>query len=498
MRGPSRDGVAARVVLVVGLALALRLWRLDAASLWLDESYSLRDAGGIAPFNRIRPVYYMFLRAWLLFGTSDAWARLPSAFFGAASVYVLYRLGRQLAGARAALVAALLLAVSPLAIDQSQQVRMYALGTLLGLLGSLALSRALDAPDSRAVPLWAGMRLLLAATAPFAVTLVGADALLVGWELRDRHEAQGRFLRWSGLLLLWLPLVAATLRDPATPYAVAWLAIVPRPGPAALFYKLVSFTTAWPTDYWESVPRFPSRVATLGYSLSALVLVALIAVACRESATRIRRAAAWACVPLGLLFLASFGPKSLWLDRYLYFASPYVLILVAVGFVRISEMRRTWAAALALAYALALGPALLHYYRDPGREDWRGVAGVILERERPGDRVIVHADTCLGAFRHYYRGTAAVSGLPYLVTGEKARAAAAMLSAKPGRLWIVHWHFGPPEWQAAFRRAVEAGATVTWYGSFEGIDLFLAEGGQASAAGARAGSVRPQSASGAN
>jgi mannosyltransferase len=121
--------------------LVLRAHNLDAQPLWWDEGYSFffatrdfvtmleRTALDIHP-----PLYYALLRVWMnIAGTSAAMARWFSVLIGTATIPLLYALARQLFSARVARVAALLLALSPLHIYYSQEVRMYGLVTLLGI-----------------------------------------------------------------------------------------------------------------------------------------------------------------------------------------------------------------------------------------------------------------------------------------------------------------------------------------------------------------------------
>lgn len=147
MRG-RLDGrwVLAAIVLI---ALALRL--TDAgARLSHDEGYSWLVASAGSPgafFSRLAryentpPLFYLLL-APLPLG-SGFWLRLPSILAGTAQVYVLAVIVRALLGARAALLAALGLAVAPFAVsfsDYSRGFMVSGLGVLVALLGAVRLS----------------------------------------------------------------------------------------------------------------------------------------------------------------------------------------------------------------------------------------------------------------------------------------------------------------------------------------------------------------------
>src|SRR5690606_21032322 len=124
-------------VLILLTAAALRIYQLGSESLWIDEGYSIRNIMLITVdnnlFGGIRPLYFFLMDAWLKLGMAkdEFLFRLPSAIFGIAGVWILYCLGRRLAGSRSALLASLFMAVSVLHINHSQEVRMYALTALL-------------------------------------------------------------------------------------------------------------------------------------------------------------------------------------------------------------------------------------------------------------------------------------------------------------------------------------------------------------------------------
>jgi hypothetical protein len=127
-----RRGVAAGAALFA-LALGLRLWHLDAQSIWLDEGitwwYATHGTWGdtlLAEPNH-PPGWVLATRAWLsVFPATEASLRMLPALLGALSVVLAWRLALRLLPPAAALAAALLAAVNPFWIAQSQEARMYA------------------------------------------------------------------------------------------------------------------------------------------------------------------------------------------------------------------------------------------------------------------------------------------------------------------------------------------------------------------------------------
>jgi len=122
------------------LAVALRLYRADAQSLWYDEGTSAalagRDALAIvhAAANDIHPpLYYLILAGWSrLFGDGVTALRGLSAVIGGIGAFGTWLLARRVAGPTVAALATIGAAVSPFLVWYGQEVRMYALAGALG------------------------------------------------------------------------------------------------------------------------------------------------------------------------------------------------------------------------------------------------------------------------------------------------------------------------------------------------------------------------------
>jgi hypothetical protein len=149
----SRKSIAVTVIALLLLATGLRLFRLDNQSFWTDEISSIINAR--APLNQISeisatlnncpPTYFLVLRS--IIGKSNERiefrARLLSALSGSLSIplfigVVWYWRKRW----DTALVAGLALAINPLHLWYSQEVRAYALMLLFGLGALLAFELA--------------------------------------------------------------------------------------------------------------------------------------------------------------------------------------------------------------------------------------------------------------------------------------------------------------------------------------------------------------------
>ncbi|MFN2225509.1 MAG: glycosyltransferase family 39 protein, partial [Anaerolineae bacterium] len=216
---------AVLLVLITALAVGLRLYRLDGQSLWYDEAFSAylanmdlgeitaRTAADIQP-----PLYYYLLHGWIqLFGDSEFSLRWLSALFGMLTVPLIYALAGQLFRSRlAGLLAALLLAVSPLHVWYAQEARMYTLLTFLGVLSSYLLLLAMRAPDRRRQAAWWAAYALIGIAAvythyfAFFVLAFQAIYLLIAWwaaGFTPRHVVLGGLAAGAAILLAYLPWV---------------------------------------------------------------------------------------------------------------------------------------------------------------------------------------------------------------------------------------------------------------------------------------------------
>jgi 4-amino-4-deoxy-L-arabinose transferase-like glycosyltransferase len=126
--------------MLIALGFGLRLYYLADESLWYDELLQLDIAQGLPPgeggiatiLPRLRghaavPLDYLISHFWIFLGRSDGWTRLPAVMIGTLTLPLIYQLGRCLLGPIEGLLLLALLAVSPLHIRFSQEVRPYAL-----------------------------------------------------------------------------------------------------------------------------------------------------------------------------------------------------------------------------------------------------------------------------------------------------------------------------------------------------------------------------------
>lgn len=383
------------ISIILAAATILFTYRLGNESLWIDEIFSLRDADqslwAVYRTNQLRPLYYLLLSVWMKFGSGEAWLRSLSVIFALLSVFLIYRVGRRLAGEAEGLVAAAMLTASPLFVNHTQEVRMYVLSLCLGLAGTLFLIDALliepgQRPTQKTLAGWWLFRVLAILTFPLNVTLLIPDAMMVLWRFHRDRRVLISFAKWTGLLLLvFVPGVAPVVRDaaPTSEYAADRALYRAPPGLGNLVYPLKFWMVPKPVVNTGSVAHYFYKAFTL--LIAGLLGAALIR---KHKFPDLLYTAAWFVLPLvPIIVFARFAAR-IWEPRYVLFVSPYLFLLLAVGFTRLWRQWKPAAIIIATIYIAAMGGALAHYFAVQNRPDYRFNVETIEQYDQPGDAVV--------------------------------------------------------------------------------------------------------------
>ncbi|MFQ6026494.1 MAG: glycosyltransferase family 39 protein [Dehalococcoidia bacterium] len=171
---------------VTALAAVLRLVGLGIESLWSDEIFSvqaarlpLRDILNIHHGNT-PPLHFLAMRAvteWL--GETEFTVRLPSALAGIGTVVFTFLIARRLTEARVALLAALLVAVSPVMNWYSQEARAYSMAGFFVVSASYFFLRYLDKKDFGNLAVYGVLAFLGLYTHYYFILVVVAHNLLI-------------------------------------------------------------------------------------------------------------------------------------------------------------------------------------------------------------------------------------------------------------------------------------------------------------------------------
>ena len=209
------------------------------------------------------PLYYLLAKVWVdHWGDSVYALRTLSVLFSSLGVLAMYWLMRELAASRrAAVLALLLMCVSPLFILYGQEAREYALWSLALLLSSAALLRALRLSVEPAPAAWRawllyGCCLLVAVyTSLSTVALILIQVLYVAvvTRLQCTRALYGFIVSLSTVGLLFLPWALNLLRNfDAFSASMAWSSVIVIPRTAVLRILSLNVTRNI-FDFWPDV-----------------------------------------------------------------------------------------------------------------------------------------------------------------------------------------------------------------------------------------------------
>ncbi len=452
-------------------AFALRLYRLDAESLWYDEGVTAYVAG-LNPAALTRwtaadiqpPLYYYLVAAWGRLAGWSEWAlRAPSAFFGTLTVPLLAAVAARLFDRRSAtLLAALITTVHPFLIYYSQEARNYALLLALGvgvaycILHIAYWEKRGDAGRGVEQRWWIVYTLGAAAamyTHYFAAFLVLALAL-VGLIFTPRAPLPRRHfacltVSHLALLALYTPWLFVMLRQLGGDASYL-------PGPFRLDQALAQLATGavYGETYlpWGISAWIPLSIATL---LAPVVLW-------RRNRSALLITLLWMIVPTaGVLALAGVVPK--FNVRYASLALPGLILLWSGGLsfpaqlkISTSDLRQQFTHhALRTTHLLALlllATSFLYANRLWAedsfitRSQWREVAAYIRDHRAPGDAVILSSGHAWPVWDYYAPDIPALrlpeidvldvnQVLGYTEAGEILRTGL----NDADRVWLVEW-----------------------------------------------------------
>ena len=310
------------------------------------------------------------------------WIRLSSILFSAATVPVVYLLGRQAVGRAAGLVGAAVVTLSPFAVYYGVEARPYATMAFFVALSTLALLKALD---SRSLVWWLVYSLAAAGAAYTHYTSVFVLAVQAIWSLWvSRDRLRDPLLANLLIILLYLP----------------WLPHV-RGKQLLTFEHLEPLTAAnMLKDLARIIPGYPYAslrgIPTL-VGLAAIGICLLVGVAgAIWRYTRMRSAgreftrlplliALAAATPVGV-FLYSLVATDLWLARNLYASVPAAALVIAALLVRLP--RPLAAVTVTVVLVTLLAGSIRAISPDYVRTPFRAMAAYLDAHAGPRDPVV--------------------------------------------------------------------------------------------------------------
>ncbi|GLQ46584.1 hypothetical protein GCM10007862_16350 [Dyella lipolytica] len=474
-------GDIAWMVAVLCLGLVVRLFRIDHQPFWLDEALTSQrvhlDVNGLIAdsfTNRHMPTYFLLLQLISQFGSGDALLRIPSALFGALSAGMVFAIAHRISGRGAAIVAGLLMALSPLQVQYGQEARSYALVTLLITIALWGLLRLAQHPQRAALDVrridadrwgWAAYVLgtigaldVLGDAAPWLIAS-NLSLFLLWRALRLGYSSELRV----GFRRNWLLSVALILAC-CVPFYGAILAA----GDSHMLQKFdwipqLSWQHLWVAASSVYLMRTTAVVRFDLLHTAVPLLGACVALLGCAGLLRMRGRLAGRVLLLGfmvlpLLILTISLFKSMLLPRYILWSAAPFFVLAGIGAAALPRRFLPWVATvLFLLGAVNLGPV----YRVETKPRWDMAAATLAANVRPGDTVFTadpNAPTMLTMLQPK-------GGMPIesnaLITSQLDQALARWKQG--GRVWAVNGRsaLGEREDLDAFKTRIAALGTPT-------------------------------------
>ncbi len=392
------------IIFVVVSAAGLRVFAINSQSFWYDEAVSAQLAKssfadlflGRAKDNGNPPLYWLCVKAWSdVFGRSEAGFRSFSVVCGVLAVLLLALLGRELLAPQVGLLAAGLLAVSPLQIELSNEARTYALLQLVAVANTWFFVRWVQ--RGRMTDLVAyGISTTFGWYCHYYAPALQLAQVMALATLPQRRKL---LLPWIGTMLValllwspWLPSFVQQLRTPGN------LTRIPGESWAIQFLATPVTFGLGRAFAWRDSPRWMTAVAALGVLITLLCPLAIGIMRTPRRRFAGVLLSGWFLVPiLGPLIVALLG-KPIYSHRYASIGLPAFLLLAAFG---LEQLRQSWRATLLGLLVVLTSISLFRYATHPLKDDWRSAARTILAGLDDSELVVFDQGIEVVTFRYY-------------------------------------------------------------------------------------------------
>ncbi len=390
------------IISVTLLGALVRIYQIDAQSLWLDELFSVFISRGEFPEilgktaqDTMPPLYYFLLHTALQLGTGEAVARFPSFLFSVASIPLVFILARDLFGVRTAGLSSLAIAISPFHVVFAQEARMYALLGFLTIGAALFFYRAWTAGGISNWALYASTAVLALYTHSLAFLFLAAFGI---YAIIDWNHWRERWRQWAVahvfILIAFLPWIGVELQQAGRVQSGFWGA---PPSPAVFLTVPFLFLNG------DTMP--PQFVAVMLFALLALVTLGLAAAARRF--LRRRQHASGLYLALSLLFVPLIGLYAISLFRPIFVERTLLPasfgLAVLLGWVLAAGRQRIPTLTLGAIVLVGMVISLANYMTNSAvqKPPFREAAKVLSAQLHPNDVIFHTSDSSALAFNYY-------------------------------------------------------------------------------------------------
>ncbi len=398
------------IVILAGVYVAVRVWRLDATCLWFDEMYSVHAAehawNEILSFIAMDlvhpPLFYMLLKGWIAMGGESVfWLRMLPVVFSTLAIAPFIFLAKELALPRWTSVFGLfLLTANGSLIKYTQEVRMYTMLMFVSLCSIWLFSRYFIRGKS-----WLALvtvNVILVYTHYYGWLVIGTEVLAIIAFQRIKWR------RISGMATIvfaaFVPWMIYVLRYASTGSSLAenidW---IQRPTVPIFLNFCLDLIEPF---YFQTSSLEPASVYKVSLPI-VIIIVAGIVVYCaaeKAKATDSVKLLAWfSFLPLALALIGSWLlPFSIWGTRHMIvIVGPLMLVIAAI--VMSLQMSQVRIGAITLLVFLSGYAFILQVQRPVTNYVWCGWGPLIEETNVGGNKpVSVYTSENLAAYHAWF------------------------------------------------------------------------------------------------
>lgn len=358
------------VIGATALSFAFATYNLGSRSLWYDEAFSVFTVQKdwttfwtiVVNREGYQPLYLFLLKLWIPLGDDETTLRFLSVLFSAASIPLIYLVGKELFDSRAGIVAAFLLGVNEFFIFFAQEARGYSLLLFLTLCSSHFAIRCVKSPSRKSWALYIMFSVLAVYAHLFGVWVLLFHAASLFFLPRKTIDWKG--ISYSGVIIAMciLPLAFFIVNND-----VAQTAWIPKPTLNKVGSLLKSFTGS------------PENIVAYIYFFLCVIPTAFLARACIQHGFSLKTwrhafIVCWFYLPIILVYCVSLV-KPMFIIRYLIVALPGFILLAAVTLTRFD---RRWISILASTTLVITSASFtINSYATITKANWRGAAELV-------------------------------------------------------------------------------------------------------------------------
>ena len=328
----------------------LRLYHLGYHDFWYDEVYTILQSRLVIADTWNAPLYYSIIHYWTkLFGLSEFSLRFPSLIFSFLSVVLVFFLGKKILEVKSAALATLIMSLSSFQLWYAQEARDYSLLLFIGLSATWFLYKALKEDSLKSWVYFVLISISGFYTNYFYIFLFAAH-LIYALLLKIRRLDFKLTVSFLLIVLGFIPYLRRFLNK----------------------YFIVG------QGFWILKPNYKSLVVTLQdlclgstapqplYTLCIIVILVAFIIVLWNLYKNNSREGLLLCLALFLVpvlgvFLFSRFVFSIYIDRGLIIASPYLYLILAYSLLRLKGKIRLL---IIVSFIFMLAISLYGYLND--------------------------------------------------------------------------------------------------------------------------------------